>query len=780
MAKKIEAAGAALKITDTVTGIVEVSLPAKNIWYDEASLIAAIPVVNFQYIVSAPEYELAKYRIPEHNLSVCVDSEGTPFTESTFRTFVEDNLGKSSLGTEAGVTTLEHFLYNPSTDQLEADRAIVTILNTFSLSNIHDMTSIGENIVFKNNASKITWSPLWLGMKEQHVPAYQGKLGVVQASGRDYSNSYVIQQGVSAASSGSIPYESTSVLGVSSAAWALKPTVAEAVLDTDYLFYEVYYGSDDTGLKAYEQVLNGVAFGIGDPLYSLDPADNVTPLDMWYFKQQAEFHVDTELYFRITKSSARDSARTILNVRPDSVTSSNYFVEVRLRDFTDLDVEYISPYLNYEGMDFSTDDTNTNIIFSDYLTDEALKPFFINELKAIDNGIGGIQVYIKDGAKVYIKELDIDKTYIEGALVTQTLATAVNELNSLFSNTGTATGSIPVITSSLALAIQSGDSINYVLEGDYGSEVIWDFSNASGVISKNGNNFNITGGSALTAGTYNIPVILLNSNGQNSETLVVTVSAPAYSNTKSVKFNNNDYLQATASTSNPLYRASNGSGASDAWSISCWFKGGSNGNAKQTLLSFGGNDEDNEGRVWLKWDASGGNKRIILRFGTKNNHLSLKTPTDSYTKETWRHILVTYDGGTTGQDQNDLADYYSRFKIAINGVNQTLDTDHSNDGWSGSIKDEFFKIGEAVEGGDHLRNNSVLDEMYLFSSDQSSNLTDIYYGGTTHDASLLTTPPAHYWRMGDGDTYPTIQDNIGSLDFTMNNMTSADIVNDVP
>jgi hypothetical protein len=34
--------------------------------------------------------------------------------------------------------------------------------------------------------------------------------------------------------------------------------------------------------------------------------------------------------------------------------------------------------------------------------------------------------------------------------------------------------------------------------------------------------------------------------------------------------------------------------------------------------------------------------------------------------------------------------------------------------------------------------------------------------------------------MGDGDTYPTIEDNAGSYDLTMTNMASDDIVEDVP
>jgi hypothetical protein len=34
--------------------------------------------------------------------------------------------------------------------------------------------------------------------------------------------------------------------------------------------------------------------------------------------------------------------------------------------------------------------------------------------------------------------------------------------------------------------------------------------------------------------------------------------------------------------------------------------------------------------------------------------------------------------------------------------------------------------------------------------------------------------------MGDDDTLPTLTDNIGTLDFTMTNMTAGDIVNDTP
>ena len=70
--------------------------------------------------------------------------------------------------------------------------------------------------------------------------------------------------------------------------------------------------------------------------------------------------------------------------------------------------------------------------------------------------------------------------------------------------------------------------------------------------------------------------------------------------------------------------------------------------------------------------------------------------------------------------------------------------------------------------------------MAIWSSDQSANIADIYNSGVTHDLAILSNPPQHYWRMGDGDTFPLLEDAIGSLNATMVNMTVADIVSDVP
>ena len=78
-----------------------------------------------------------------------------------------------------------------------------------------------------------------------------------------------------------------------------------------------------------------------------------------------------------------------------------------------------------------------------------------------------------------------------------------------------------------------------------------------------------------------------------------------------------------------------------------------------------------------------------------------------------------------------------------------------------------------------MRNCNV-DELAIWASDESANASAIYNSGTPFDLNTLTSAPDHWWRMGDGDAFPTLTDSNGSLDATMVNMTSADIVSDVP
>lgn len=352
-----------------------------------------------------------------------------------------------------------------------------------------------------------------------------------------------------------------------------------------------------------------------------------------------------------------------------------------------------------------------------------------------------------------------------------------NALNALFSVSGSSGGVAPVITSATTVNLTAGDTLNYELVATGG--VGYEWSNLpAGVTTVDGNVRRLIGGSGLGTGTYNITAKAINYFGEDAETVSLVVASPPFSNTKSVNFQNQDYLGANAALVEPvLGRSANGAGSGDAWSISLWYKA-SFDTSGQVLLYFGHNDTTNSGHFELRQTNNAGQKRLRLRYGTSNNYLQLVTPSGSLTPGTWQHVLVTYDGGTTGVSSGSLSAYYGRFKMYIDGVLQTTSNSHGNYGYAGSVIGQNFRLGRLVSGNS-LR-GARIDELALWGSDQSGNVASIYNSGSPHDLSLLGSAPTHWWRMGDGDTYPTIQDNVGTAHFVMYNMTAADIVSDAP
>ncbi len=435
-------------------------------------------------------------------------------------------------------------------------------------------------------------------------------------------------------------------------------------------------------------------------------------------------------------------------------------------------------------------DNNANAIF----IEDANGVQFINSLQAT---VPSATVTIKDLAKnIEIVSnqnhddfVDENGTTYEQISINQggsgTATEVCNLLNAIFQSSGTPLTNVPEITSSLTISLVEGQTLNYELTADYGVGYEWDLSNVSGVTTVEGNVRKLIGGSSLSVGTYNIPVKAINYNGEDSETIVLTVSTPPFANTKSVKFNNNDYLSANASLLSSIFgRSANGSGSGDAWSFSLYFKAGSSSNLAQTIFFYGSDDTNNSPYISLKWNGSNSNKeRLEFTYGTNFNYLSFLTPIGSLPYDNnWYHIMVSYDGGTTGSSSNSINNYYSRFKIYIDGSLQTTINSNANYGFANAVSASKFQIGRTGASFWSLRNNCKVDEITIWDSDQSANVSDIYNGGTPFDLSTLTTPPEHWWRMGDGDTYPNLQDSgdTGGCTFVMNNMTSADIVSDVP
>jgi hypothetical protein len=423
-------------------------------------------------------------------------------------------------------------------------------------------------------------------------------------------------------------------------------------------------------------------------------------------------------------------------------------------------------------------DNNANAIF----IEDNNGSQFLNNLQAFQDNPTDTTLSIRDIARDIEIISDIEYTEYEddtGAAWGTDGQTTTNNLNAIFQATGGGGGNIPVITSPLTISLTTGNTINYELIATDGVGYEWDLSAVADVVTVEGNLRKLIGGSSLSTGTYNIPVKAINYYGEDSETIVLTVSSPPFNNTLSTNFLTNDYLNATANSSNPFYRLNQATAT--PWAVAFWFKAGTSNNQNQTIISFGGDDLNNEGRVWIKYNGGNGSRQqLIFRYGTDFNYLQFTTPVNTVTPNTWSHYIFNYDGGTTENGSGGLSTSYSRFKVYKNGSLLTMTNANNNFGFSGEVKDEFFRIGRQTASGQYMRNNCRVDELALWNTDEQSNVSDIYNSGVPFDLSTLTSPPNNWWRMGDGDTFPTISDQTASLDFTMVNMTVADFVSDVP
>lgn len=417
-------------------------------------------------------------------------------------------------------------------------------------------------------------------------------------------------------------------------------------------------------------------------------------------------------------------------------------------------------------------DSSANAIF----IEDANGVQFINSLQAtIENGFCSIHDLAR-GIEVVSDEPFDNFEDKNGNTYGANSTEVCDSLNAIFSSSGTPTTNIPNITSTLAISLVEGETLNYELTADYGVGYEWDLSNVSGVTTVEGNVRKLVGGSSLATGNYNIPVKAINYNGEDYETVVLTVSTPPFANTKSIQFDNQDYAGANATLlDNVLGRSGNGSGSADAWTISFWVKA-TNSSSGRVIFYYGSNDTTNGGYIEIRLTST---NKIRLQYGSDNNHIKILAP-NALTVNTWQQVTMTYDGGTTGASSGDINNYYSRFNIYVDGVAQTTNNSNSNYGWSGAISGQNLRIAKLVSG--NTLNGEKIDELAIWDSDQSSNISDIYNSGVPFDFSTLTTEPKHWWRMGDGDTYPNLQDNGTEANcvFVMYNMTSANIVNDVP
>jgi hypothetical protein len=238
--------------------------------------------------------------------------------------------------------------YDAEQDQIVADRAIETTLNSLFLGEQHKMSSGSDNIFFTNLTSDINYFPLWGGLKDQSLTVNQGASGFIPPSGRVYSDMFNLPLRGQPNPLTAVPYSGNNFFGVNITGLGITTVAAEEVASNVKLEYRI----EIAGRNVYKQVLprDAARSTAASHIYAGDVIE-------WFFDHPVDVRAGTTLYAEIMKVDiATDTDLGVFLVREGDVAnpdgSLQYQATVHNRLFEDKDLELISPYLKYKAMDF--------------------------------------------------------------------------------------------------------------------------------------------------------------------------------------------------------------------------------------------------------------------------------------------------------------------------------------------------------------------------------------------------------------------------------------------
>jgi len=433
--------------------------------------------------------------------------------------------GSSSLS-EAHLETLSHFRYDAEQDQLIADRAIETTLNSLFLGEQHKMSSGAENIFFTNLGNNTNFYPMWGGLKDQSIAANQGADGYIAPSGRVYTDMFSLPLGGNPDPLTSIGYSGGNYFAVSIAGLGITTTAAEDVEIGISLEYKLYVND----VQVYKQVL---------PTETKRFAGDIIE---WFFDHPVEIHAGTTIFAEIRKVDRdTDTDYGVFQVRMGDDGTDRYQAIVHNRLFEDKDLELISPYAKYVAMDFGLDSTGSTILLRDLSlgTDSLLQPHAVNTLEAVANGTQ-IQIKIKGGVKIIVESLPVSGASVNGSMVNSVLNQAIVQLNEIFTNTAgfasddTFVNSFTLSGNDLTLGLNDGtsyttdvtslgvDENNFVSSGSLsGSDLTLTMSDATTVVI-DASNLAVDTNTTISSGTLTGNDLTLTSSDSSEVTIDVT------------------------------------------------------------------------------------------------------------------------------------------------------------------------------------------------------------------------------------------------------------------
>lgn len=225
---------------------------------------------------------------------------------------------------------------------------------------------------------------------------------------------------------------------------------------------------------------------------------------------------------------------------------------------------------------------------------------------------------------------------------------------------------------------------------------------------------------------------------------------------------------------------------------SCYFDGVNNyGTAGTSLNSYLGYNKAFTWSVWYKRATGIANGFLIASYGGGADYFAIQDDgvnlwwnltnaaqsvgvsvlyAHGMNTTDWYHLLLCYNGNNS---HTGVSMYQTKAGDTL-GPKRTLNYLVTSPGvpWTGNQTMHVGRLGSLS-----YYNKANHDEWAFWDSDQSTNASTIYNGGTTRNLSTLPTPPRHWWRMGDDalDSTSTIKDQMGLQDISLSGFSSGDV-----
>lgn len=200
-------------------------------------------------------------------------------------------------------------------------------------------------------------------------------------------------------------------------------------------------------------------------------------------------------------------------------------------------------------------------------------------------------------------------------------------------------------------------------------------------------------------------------------------------------------------------------------SVTAWFN--STATLSKTIIGkYGSTTADRSYFIEL---MNTGAIRVYL-FGSNTQAKDYRTTTTGFNDGNWHNVTFTFVAETLTVYVDGQAQAVT--KVADGTIN-SIQTNSSNT-YIGALP---------LTGGATNYFDGNIDEVAMISTTlTSSQVLELYNGGSAADLSSLSFGDKliSWYRMGDGDTFPTISDVADGNDGTATNMESSDIVGSVP